>query len=167
MAPKLVDLALTCKVNSNLFGPNLLKVIYERYLYEIRKLCKVVYLVYELDSSKKLHIHAHIQTPTTTKYNQFKISPLHVYVKPITNLAGWYKYMNKDPFEVIPRYIRRIDKGDYSDGNNMLDFMLSLKEGAKPEGKPAPASTVSCPTIEYPCDGGSAPPAGGDRSLNN
>lgn len=122
-----VELALTVKVNSNLFDTGTLENIYERYLYEIRNLCKVNMLVYELDSDKKLHFHAHITCSSKTPYKLLQISPLHVYVKRITSKAGWYKYMFKEPYKLVPNYRRSIPKTTWLSGNTLLDFIVTQK----------------------------------------
>lgn len=100
------DLFLTVKVNNNFFAPQELKIIYEAYLYTMRSYLKVVYMVYELDSKDKLHLHAHIRCNKKMPYKTLHFPPLHVYVKPINNLQGLYKYLNKHPYEVVPRFIQ-------------------------------------------------------------
>lgn len=97
--PMKKKLALSIKCNHNYFSQPQLDDIYKYIISFYKRIfgIKLVQSVYELDSKGKLHYHGIIMSPSHIKYPQFFIKGFMIYVKKITDLPGWMKYIYKNP----------------------------------------------------------------------
>lgn len=118
------QLALTVKYNPNILSNRYLNDLYDWYFGFLKTLnCKIIFHVRECDSKGKLHVHAHITAPHHLRYNALKMVYLHVFVKPMSNKTGWYRYMIKDSDAIINPPMSTCFQL-YKDGIDSLDLFL-------------------------------------------
>lgn len=101
--PRMNKYCFNLKCNYNGLSVNDLADLYKFYIYHLKKTLKIEFVTgaFELDSKEKLHLHSIIKASAEHRYSEFKMRGFMVWIKPMTNEAGWYQYMFKNPYQIL------------------------------------------------------------------